>query len=255
MISLSAETTTSCSAIVTKSRQVERKQHVEASDLCYNCLGRHKASECSSQKSYSSYGARHHSTLHDAYQASDGLKNIHAGHRSSIPPKITSDSDPVEILFGADVFADILLPGLRRGGCQEPVAQQTKLGWIISGTISATGSDKQVHSYQCQDDSNLFNLVQQFWTQEELLPTAALLSSNEQEIEAHYARTYYRTNSGRYVVRLPLIYLCQISENHVSRLLAFLVKWKQFARDDTFGRVTTTMKQYRSTRLIRSRMA
>ncbi|KMQ84476.1 hypothetical protein RF55_17678 [Lasius niger] len=37
-------------------------------------------------------------------------------------------ADPVDLLLGADVCADILQEGLRRGGPQEPVAQQTTLG-------------------------------------------------------------------------------------------------------------------------------
>lgn len=44
----------------------ERKQIVTANDLCLNCLGRHKSSDCESKKSCSVCHAKHHSMLYDA---------------------------------------------------------------------------------------------------------------------------------------------------------------------------------------------
>lgn len=55
----------------------ERKQLIEANNLCLNCLGRHKESECTSKKTCSSCGARHHTTLHDAYRV-EIAKTSHA---------------------------------------------------------------------------------------------------------------------------------------------------------------------------------
>src|SRR5580765_576615 len=46
----------------------ERKQYIEANNLCLNCLGKHKLNDCTSQKTCTSCHARHHTTLHDAYQ-------------------------------------------------------------------------------------------------------------------------------------------------------------------------------------------
>lgn len=45
----------------------EKKHHVETNNLCLNCLGKHKLSECISQKTCSSCRARHHTTLHDVF--------------------------------------------------------------------------------------------------------------------------------------------------------------------------------------------
>jgi len=50
------------------------------------------------------------------------------------------DSDPIDLLLGADVFAVILQAGLKKGKVHEPIAQQTSLGWIISGGV-ATPAD------------------------------------------------------------------------------------------------------------------
>lgn len=43
--------------------------------------------------------------------------------------------DPVDLLLGADVYAAILQQGLRRGKDREPIAQNTSLGWLLSGAI------------------------------------------------------------------------------------------------------------------------
>lgn len=59
----------------------EREQHVTASNLCANCLGRHKTSECASTKNCSACGGRHHSSLHDAFRGSETAKTSHISQR------------------------------------------------------------------------------------------------------------------------------------------------------------------------------
>ncbi|KMQ84766.1 hypothetical protein RF55_17162, partial [Lasius niger] len=301
-----------CDVYKTKSAS-ERKQHVETNNLCLNCLGRHKVSDCASKKACSACGARHHSTIHDACNTGEVAKSSHAAHRASRPvtavllatarvrvvdrfgaphiaralidqgseaslvaeslaqrlrlqrsptsvsvfgvggkltgvsrglidleisslggsspitvsalilPRLTlynsgiradrrawkhldglelADpeflaSDPVELLLGAEVYASILQEGLLRGGPQEPMAQKTSLGWILSGTIGSTGVTRCARTYQCQTDGDLSGLVQRFWQQEEVGAAAAPLSAEERKAEDHFTRTHYRRSDGR----------------------------------------------------------
>ncbi|KAL6419298.1 hypothetical protein ACFW04_013938 [Cataglyphis niger] len=233
----------------------KRRQHVERHQLCFNCLGKHKVSDCPSKRTCSFCDARHHSTLHDAYSSEtvksslsasraakasavllatarvrvtdrfgvlhsaralidqgsevsfvaeslaqrlqlarsraatsivgvggqpasargrveftltplrDGpplrvsalvlkrLTTYHGGTRVSRKtwPHIDGieladpdffAADPVEILLGADVCAAILQPGFRRGGQRQPVAQQTTLGWILSGSVGSSAANR-----------------------------------------------------------------------------------------------------------------
>jgi hypothetical protein len=60
---------------------VERKQHIEANSLCLNCLGRHKVSECASKKDCTACGARHHTSIHDAYRETEVAKTSHVAQR------------------------------------------------------------------------------------------------------------------------------------------------------------------------------
>ncbi|XP_070167796.1 uncharacterized protein [Polyergus mexicanus] len=297
----------------------ERRKHVEANQLCFNCLGRHMASEYSSKKTCSSCGERHHSLLHQAGNASEIARSslsanrstraasavllatarvrvadkfgvLHAasalvnqgseislvaeslaqrlrltraptstaivgvggrstGARGQVeltlsplrdgPPlrisafvldRLTTTSgglradrhswrhldnlelanpdffaaDPVELLLGADVCAKILQPGLRRGGRQQPMAQRTTLGWILSGAVGVAPAARTARTYHCSGDDGLHSLVQQFWQQEEVDATAAPLTVAEKEAEEHFVQTHSRDASGRFVVRLPI---------------------------------------------------
>ena len=42
----------------------------------------------------------------------------------------------IDLLLGADVYAQLILEALRRGPLNAPVAQRTKLGWIFTGKLS-----------------------------------------------------------------------------------------------------------------------
>ncbi|KMQ84479.1 gag-pol polyprotein precursor, partial [Lasius niger] len=147
-------------------------------------------------------------------------------------------SDPVDLLLGADVCADILQEGLRRGGPQEPVAQQTTLGWILSGTINLTSEARCIRTHQCHGDADLPDLVQRFWRQEEVNPTAAPLSADELEAEDHFVRTHYRNKDGRYVVRLPLKSpLSDLTATRRSAVRLLEQMERRFAGDTQFGRL------------------
>jgi len=111
-------------------------------------------------------------------------------------------ADPVDLLLGADVNADILQSDLRRGGPLESIAQETSLGWILSGAVKSGSAASSSHTHQCHVFEDLSDVVRKFWQQEEMITSAVPLSSDNQEAEDHYICTHYRNDAGRYVVRL-----------------------------------------------------
>jgi len=113
-------------------------------------------------------------------------------------------ADPVELLLGTEVCADILQSGLRRDGPLQPVAQRTAWGWILSGAVSSTSATLSVGTYQCRLEEDLSRIVQRFWQQEELALDTPLFSA-ERECEEHFVRSHSRAPDGRYCVRLPVI--------------------------------------------------
>lgn len=141
---------------------------------------------------------------------------------------------PIEILLGADVFSIILQSGLRKGGARAPVAQNTSLGWILSGVIGDAASAQAAHTYQCRVEEDLSAVVRLFWEQEEVPAAAPALSSEEMECEDHFVRTHSRNSDGRYSVRLPVIApLPDFSATRNTAARALRQMERRFTRDPT----------------------
>lgn len=112
----------------------------------------------------------------------------------------------IDLLLGAKIFKRIILPGLQKGSPDELIAQQTTLGWIITGDDSSCSktditqfrsSVRAFHS--CIDiDSNL----QRFW-ELETVPVSVKKTDEEQRCEKFYDKTHLRSSNGRYTVKLP----------------------------------------------------
>ncbi|XP_011858859.1 PREDICTED: uncharacterized protein LOC105556383 [Vollenhovia emeryi] len=113
-------------------------------------------------------------------------------------------SDSIEIIIGADLFGSLILDGLRKGAANEPIAQNTVLGWIISGPTAHPRPLSQpsigVHHSSVTDD--LDQTFRRFWEIEEV-PTSEKLTPEEKACDDHFHSTHSRNSEGRYIVRLP----------------------------------------------------
>lgn len=78
-----------------------------------------------------------------------------------------ADSDPIDMLLGADVYAAVVRPGLRSGGPQDPVARDTIFGWILSECTATASMTAHATAHQCILGEPLIALVRRFWEQEE----------------------------------------------------------------------------------------
>ncbi|XP_076619996.1 uncharacterized protein LOC143341160 [Colletes latitarsis] len=120
-----------------------------------------------------------------------------------------ADPDPasdqtIEILIGADLYAQIMRAGFRRINDAGPIAQETAFGWVISGpTNAASGAQNTVQSLHCTVLESLDQAVRKFWEMEEI-PATSTHTKAEEECEAFFQKTVTRDETGRFVVRLPL---------------------------------------------------
>ncbi|XP_011264426.1 uncharacterized protein LOC105256312 [Camponotus floridanus] len=112
--------------------------------------------------------------------------------------------DPIELLLG-DTCSTILLDGLRKGRKDEPIAQRTSLGWILSGGCRGMPLHGRSSSLQCSVDRDLIALVQRFWEQEREQSSPSMLTSDEKKCEEFFIRTYERTAARQYIVRLSFL--------------------------------------------------
>ncbi|XP_049886827.1 uncharacterized protein LOC126381382 [Pectinophora gossypiella] len=102
---------------------------------------------------------------------------------------------PIDILLGADIYSKIIDDGVLRRDHNSPVAQQTKLGWILSGGIK---------TFNCLVTlSELENSMMKFWETEDItLPDPS--TNTENFCEQHYVDTTERLSTGQYVVKMSL---------------------------------------------------
>ena len=113
----------------------------------------------------------------------------------------------IELLLGAEAYSTILLNGVKRGLSHDPVAQETRLGWIITGNAQCkpnSGSRLQ-YSMWCSmspDESMLNEALQRFWELKEL-PESKVESPENQLCERLFVEGHQCLSDGRYIVRLP----------------------------------------------------
>lgn len=109
----------------------------------------------------------------------------------------------IDMLLGNQWFLRLLLPGEYSIADDLPVLRETQLGWVVGGMCSEPlDSSIIMHAHAITLD-DLSKSVQRFWefegVQEDLEK-----SSEEEECEAHFKATHWRSSSGRYVVQVPL---------------------------------------------------
>lgn len=77
-----------------------------------------------------------------------------------------------ELILGAYIYGLLLRPMVLKRQANEPVAQQTAVGWIISGPVRmmrlSNINTNTATSLSVSLDNELHNMISQFWQQEEI---------------------------------------------------------------------------------------
>lgn len=127
-----------------------------------------------------------------------------------------TESHHIDMLIGNRTFAEILDYGLIKGEPHQPIAQKTKLGWIISGghgpsesvqlntliTIDEeeeTGEEIHIHTLTSE---SLTDQLKAFWEIEEIAKTNDW-SIEDQECVDFFLKNVTRTNDGKFCMRIP----------------------------------------------------
>lgn len=112
----------------------------------------------------------------------------------------------IDVLLGADVVCDILRDGLRRMPNHALIAQNSSLGWLLSGKVKLSNPIPVVTTGVILEEEERFDKltkqIQAFWEIENAAPHT-LLDPDDQICEEHFKATHYRDETGRFVVRLP----------------------------------------------------
>lgn len=111
-------------------------------------------------------------------------------------------SGAIDMIIGADIFATIVLDRVIRGPPNTPIAQETTLGWILSGRVQR----KTTHSAAVSliTDTCINSQLEKFWNIEEIKSDSmAKFTAEERECEDFFTNTHVRSNDGKYTTRLP----------------------------------------------------
>lgn len=108
-------------------------------------------------------------------------------------------SNKIDILLGAADFAKILKPGLLRGDVDEPIAQNTEFGWVVSGIVNQSKPKSVVVHVSTLDEQ-----LNRIFETNDIEDDSESSDTEEQKFcEEHYVNTHYRDDNGKYVIKMP----------------------------------------------------
>ena len=97
-----------------------------------------------------------------------------------------------------------MFDGLRKGEIDEPIAQNTMFGWVISGNVEniKSNSTQSIVTHHCITNKVLDASLKNFWEVEEI-SNKPVLTMEDELCESYFWQTHSRIADGRYVVRIP----------------------------------------------------
>ncbi|XP_058987780.1 uncharacterized protein LOC131806914 isoform X1 [Musca domestica] len=117
----------------------------------------------------------------------------------------------IDLVIGADLYSQILEEGVRHD--EQIVGQNTKLGWILSGTVV-------VNPGLNIKKSAATTTIERFWEIEEIEDEKT--TEEDEYCLKLYEDTTRRDNSGRFVVRLPLIEEKDLGDSYKRAMARFI---------------------------------
>ncbi|XP_029155926.1 uncharacterized protein LOC114928760, partial [Nylanderia fulva] len=161
----------------------------------------------------------------------------------------------IDALIGAEFFMSLLQNGKIELGKDLPTLQNSKLGWIISGSISENfvvgrsinRQPSNAHTCLFVRNENINNTLLKFWELEEYQGNQnTKLSTEEQACENHFINTQSRDTSGRFIVRLPFrTNKAQLGESREIAIKRLCYLERKFQRDKEFHKqYSNFMREY-----------
>lgn len=182
------------------------------------------------------------------------LKTANLQHVKGLPLADPQFATPgqIDLLLAGDVYGKIIQSGLCKGQIDEPIAQNTSLGWILSGELAH-------QNHFIATPVNMFHVsvheigeyMKRFHEIEEVSSTRTL-SKEDEWTEKFYEQTIQRQPNGKFLVRLPFkSYFdstAQIGSSYATALNRFKSLQRRFSRDPQFrNEYTNAINDYKQT--------
>lgn len=108
----------------------------------------------------------------------------------------------IDMILGADIYTGIIMNGMIKADDNSFVAQETEIGWILSGPIWKGKSNMNQAICMVASISEIDNKLQKFWEIEEI-GEHRMLTEDEQKCVEYFESTIERGADGVYSVSLP----------------------------------------------------
>lgn len=124
----------------------------------------------------------------------------------------TRDTDQIDLLIGARTYSDIIEEGLIKGKSNQPIAQKTSLGWILSGVNELSLSIFYNHPYEASKYEDLIHMVNNetlsaqlrgFWEIEGVSNEKEGWTTEETDCYDFFMKNVARANDGKLLMRIP----------------------------------------------------
>ncbi|GFY33460.1 integrase catalytic domain-containing protein [Trichonephila clavipes] len=155
-----------------------------------------------------------------------------------VPNRLEADRnfnipERVQILLGAEVFYELMLPGQFKMEGSNVIFQNTVFGFIVFGSTSADTKRKE-HCGFIQATDNLVHSIKKFWEIENV-ETDSVKTIELDICEDHFKNTHSRDDQGRYTVAMPLKEdpSC-LGESRQTAIQSLHSLWKRLSRDKEY---------------------
>lgn len=131
----------------------------------------------------------------------------HLHSLSSLADPSYYESHKIDLLLGGSAHADFISSGVVKGERHQPIAQQSKLGWIISGNTNVAKSCEilcRTTTFEQVDnrDNDLNRQLKEFWELEEVAHKR-FTTPDEELAEKVFKESVRRADDGKFIVDLP----------------------------------------------------
>ncbi|KAJ8977628.1 hypothetical protein NQ317_010249 [Molorchus minor] len=125
----------------------------------------------------------------------------------------------IDLLIAADIYFEMILPGMIKLGSNLPILQNTKLGWLVCGaapvssgqvtrvkastSIATETEHLGVNLFCASGDLDVNKIIPKFWQLEEVT-NKQFLSVDDKLCEQRFLESYKRLDNGAFQVNLPL---------------------------------------------------
>lgn len=132
---------------------------------------------------------------------------INIPHGIQLADELYNESRHVDILVGASIFYDLLSLGQIKLGKNQPILQNTKLGWLVTGSLFIDHSLENPHCLLSINEKRIESQLEKFWTIEDMTHSPSKdvkFNKDEQYCEEHFLQNCTHDATGHFSVALPL---------------------------------------------------